>query len=175
MLGNGATSYAMRPERVVGLEGVLVADVAAGGWHSMAISAEGGARRRHAPPQRPVCRAARTLAAVPCQHSTPEPRCEPGHFPFPDPPPLPPGPCDAEVYVWGRGEYGRLGLGDRAGSSRLRPQKVRALEGQRVVEGSCGGTHTMVVTDAGRCFIWGRGAFGRWAGAGREASGSFQS
>ena len=31
-------------ERVVGLEGVFVADVAAGGWHSMAISTEGGGR-----------------------------------------------------------------------------------------------------------------------------------
>ncbi|KAI7841414.1 hypothetical protein COHA_004809 [Chlorella ohadii] len=107
MLGNGTTSYATTPERVVGLEGVFVADVAAGGWHSMAISAEG------------------------------------------------------EVYVWGRGEYGRLGLGDRTGSSKLRPQKVKALEGHRVVQGSCGGTHTMVVTDEGRCFIWGRAAFGR--------------
>lgn len=74
------------------------------------------------------------------------------------PPPLP-----TEVYVWGRGEYGRLGLGDRTGSSKLRPQKVAALDGHRVVEGSCGGTHTMVVTDEGRCFIWGRGAFGRCA------------
>ncbi|PSC75605.1 ultraviolet-B receptor UVR8-like [Micractinium conductrix] len=107
MLGNGTTSYATEPERVVGLEEVFIADVAAGGWHSMAISAEG------------------------------------------------------EVYVWGRGEYGRLGLGDRTGSSKLRPQKVKALEGHRVVEGTCGGTHTMVVTDEGRCFIWGRGAFGR--------------
>lgn len=34
-----------------------------------------------------------------------------------------------------------------------------------MIEGSCGGTHTMVVTDEGRCFIWGRGAFGRWAAA----------
>ncbi|KAL4428032.1 hypothetical protein ABPG75_002121 [Micractinium tetrahymenae] len=107
MLGNGTTSYATEPERVEGLEGVAVADVAAGGWHSMAISTDG------------------------------------------------------EVYVWGRGEYGRLGLGDRTGTSKLRPQKVKALEGHRVIEGSCGGTHTMVVTDEGRCFIWGRGAFGR--------------
>lgn len=113
-LGNGTTSYATRPEPVVGLEGVAVADVAAGGWHSMAISADG------------------------------------------------------EVFVFGRGEYGRLGLGDRSGTSKLRPQKVRALEGHRVVEGSCGGTHTMVVTDEGRCFIWGRAAFGRWGG-GRPA------
>lgn len=35
--------------------------------------------------------------------------------------------CPAEVYVWGRGEYGRLGLGDRTGSSKLRPQKVGGL------------------------------------------------
>ena len=42
VLGNGTTSYATEPERVVGLEEVFIADVAAGGWHSMAISAEGG-------------------------------------------------------------------------------------------------------------------------------------
>lgn len=42
MLGNGTTSYATEPERVEGLEGVVIADVAAGGWHSMAISTEGG-------------------------------------------------------------------------------------------------------------------------------------
>ena len=40
----------------------------------------------------------------------------------------------AEVYVWGRGEYGRLGLGDKGGSSRLRPCKVKAIEGHRVVQ-----------------------------------------
>ncbi|GMH45717.1 hypothetical protein BSKO_13680 [Bryopsis sp. KO-2023] len=65
------------------------------------------------------------------------------------------------VYVWGRGEYGRLGLGDVTGSSRLRPQKVLALEGHRIVQGSAGGTHTAVLTDTGRVFIWGRGSFGR--------------
>lgn len=46
MLGNGGTSYATEPERVEGLEGVTIADVAAGGWHSMAISTEGGESRR---------------------------------------------------------------------------------------------------------------------------------
>ena len=85
------------------------------------------------------------------------------------PSPLAPLPL-AEVYVWGRGEYGRLGLGDRTGSSKLRPQKVAALEGVRVVEGSCGGTHTIVVSDDGRCFIWGRGAFGRWGAAAAVAA-----
>ncbi|GAB4819656.1 hypothetical protein N2152v2_006702 [Parachlorella kessleri] len=123
-LGNGTTSYAVTPQQILDLEGVFVSDIAAGGWHSMALSAEGGR------PALGVVVAGRVRGA-------------------------------AEVYVWGRGEYGRLGLGDRAGSSKLRPVKVKALEGHRVVGGSCGGTHTAVVTDEGRCFIWGRGAFGR--------------
>lgn len=36
--------------------------------------------------------------------------------------------------MWGRGEYGRLGLGDKGGSSRLRPCKVKAIEGHTVVQ-----------------------------------------
>jgi hypothetical protein len=69
-LGNGGTDYATHPVPVVGLEDVVISDMAAGGWHSMAISTLG------------------------------------------------------EVFVWGRGEYGRLGLGDKTGSSKPRPQKV---------------------------------------------------
>ena len=46
-LGVGTTSYATTPQRVVDLEGVFLADVAAGGWHSLAISAEGGERSGH--------------------------------------------------------------------------------------------------------------------------------
>jgi hypothetical protein len=41
----------------------------------------------------------------------------------------------AEVFVWGRGEYGRLGLGDRSGSSKLRATPVAFREpGTRVVQ-----------------------------------------
>ena len=43
----------------------------------------------------------------------------------------------AEVFVWGRGEYGRLGLGDRSGSSRLRATLVKAMEGHSVVQVRC--------------------------------------
>ena len=42
-LGNGSTTYETKPCAVVGLEDVHVADVAAGGWHSLAISRQGGA------------------------------------------------------------------------------------------------------------------------------------
>ncbi len=37
----------------------------------------------------------------------------------------------AAVYVWGRGEYGRLGLGDRTGSSKLRPTRVKGMANHR--------------------------------------------
>lgn len=69
-LGHGNTRYSTSPKRVVDINEVEIVDIAAGGWHSVALSNEG------------------------------------------------------RVYTWGRGEYGRLGLGDKTGSSRLRPQLV---------------------------------------------------
>lgn len=69
--------------------------------------------------------------------------------------------CPGELYVWGRGEYGRLGLGDTSGSSRLKPHKVPGLENCHVVHASAGGTHTMCLTSEGLVYIWGRGSFGR--------------
>lgn len=44
-LGNGSTSYATSPLRVVGLQDVPIADISAGGWHSLALSTTGGACR----------------------------------------------------------------------------------------------------------------------------------
>ena len=79
-LGNGGTTYSTVPEKVVDLDDVIVADIAAGGWHSLVLSVEG------------------------------------------------------EVHIWGRGEYGRLGLGDRLGSSKLRPHKVKGLEHHKIVQ-----------------------------------------
>ena len=63
--------------------------------------------------------------------------------------------------MWGRGEYGRLGLGDTTGSSRLRPQKVPGLEGHHVIQVAAGGTHTLCLTIDGLVFVWGRGSYGR--------------
>ncbi len=42
-LGDGSTSYATSPVKVVGLENLAIADVSAGGWHSLALTADGGA------------------------------------------------------------------------------------------------------------------------------------
>lgn len=43
------------------------------------------------------------------------------------------------MYVWGRGEYGRLGIGDRTGSSKLRPHKVAGLESHTIIQVRRGG------------------------------------
>lgn len=41
-LGNGSTDYEVTPTPVLGLDEVQVADIAAGGWHSLALTAAGG-------------------------------------------------------------------------------------------------------------------------------------
>lgn len=93
-----------------------------------------------------------------------------------------------EVFAFGRGEYGRLGLGDT--SSRITPHRVsepslpasaalwyalctnfpllflplgqvEALREHRISSVSCGGTHTLFVSRDGQVFACGRGEFGR--------------
>ena len=49
-LGNGSTFYETSPTKVVGLESVRIADIAAGGWHSLALTTEGGERIAHCKP-----------------------------------------------------------------------------------------------------------------------------
>ncbi len=41
-LGNESTVYATSPGQVVGLEDIAVSDIAAAGWHSLAITTSGG-------------------------------------------------------------------------------------------------------------------------------------
>ena len=50
------------------------------------------------------------------------------------------------MFVWGRGEHGRLGLGDERGASKLLPTKLELPDGERVKQVSCGGSHTLFLT-----------------------------
>jgi hypothetical protein len=70
------------------------------------------------------------------------------------------------VYVWGRGEHGRLGLGD-VWRDRLRPAELHLAA--RAAQLSCGGTHTVVVTEDGVLLSCGRQSFGR---LGRSSAGN---
>jgi alpha-tubulin suppressor-like RCC1 family protein len=105
-LGTGDTQPRSTPVAVKNLRGLDLVDIAAGGWHSVALTADG------------------------------------------------------EVYGWGRGEHGRLGFGDDK-SSKMIPQKVHTLESEFIVQVSCGGTHSVALTNDGRIFSYGRGDHGR--------------
>ncbi|GBG62459.1 hypothetical protein CBR_g30780 [Chara braunii] len=105
-LGLGDTQPRACPQEVTELTGKNIVDIAAGGWHSMALSGEG------------------------------------------------------ELYAWGRGEHGRLGFGEDK-SSKVFPQRVTLLEGERIIQVSCGGTHSVALTEDGRAYTFGRGDNGR--------------
>ncbi|XP_008442150.1 ultraviolet-B receptor UVR8 isoform X2 [Cucumis melo] len=64
---------------------------------------------------------------------------------------------DGELFGWGWGRYGNLGLGDR--NDRLVPQKVSS------VDISGGWRHTMALTTDGKLYGWGWNKFGQ-VGAG---------
>ncbi|KAG7401616.1 hypothetical protein PHYBOEH_000148 [Phytophthora boehmeriae] len=64
-----------------------------------------------------------------------------------------------DCYAFGRGEYGRLGLGDT--KSRTRPHLVKALQGKTVIQAACGGSHTLFVTSDGVAYVAGRPDHGR--------------
>ncbi len=103
-LGLGSTTHVAEPHVVEELSKAGVTSLAAGGWHSAALTAGG------------------------------------------------------VVFVWGRGEHGRLGLGE-AWRDRLRPCELPLP--QRVAHVSCGGTHSALLTEDGTLLTCGRPSFGR--------------
>ena len=67
---------------------------------------------------------------------------------------------DGDVYTWGEGFCGQLGLGDRR--PHLLPEQVTlgGLGDECVSNMSCGCRHTLVTTEEGEVFSWGLGKFG---------------
>ncbi|CAG9465538.1 unnamed protein product [Pedinophyceae sp. YPF-701] len=115
------------------------------------------AKRKAAPPA-PARKRART--AQPAQEG---PVAHPSHQKEP-----------AELFVWGDGDCGQLGLGE-ATTERLRPWPLDVGGGQKVLQVACGGMHTAVLTERHEVWTWGvndEGALGRHtAGKLWEASG----
>jgi alpha-tubulin suppressor-like RCC1 family protein len=70
------------------------------------------------------------------------------------------------VFAWGNGGNGRLGLGGV--SDRAEAEAVGELDGQEVCAVSCGASHSMALTRAGRLFSWGKNSQGQ---CGRGGSG----
>jgi len=51
-----------------------------------------------------------------------------------------------ELFVWGCGDGGRLGLGSKRMATLYRPSRVEALAGKKIVSVSCGNSHTLCST-----------------------------
>ncbi|XP_063970630.1 E3 ubiquitin-protein ligase HERC2-like [Lytechinus pictus] len=71
--------------------------------------------------------------------------------------------ADWEVYAWGNGEGGRLGLGNLSAKEdpTLVPGLPSKITGQHVVQIACGSSYSAVLTSNGEVYTWGRGIYGR--------------
>jgi len=166
--GNGQLGHGDTADKLVltlvgaeGFRGVQIAMVAAGGSHSVALGAEGrvwtwgqgedgqlghtDGEDRLVPMQlagEALGGAAAVLVAAGALHTVAVTR-------------------EGELWVWGHGLYGQLGLGDRA--NRLAPTLVGAEEGfgeLQVLTVACGYLHTLAVTKDGALWTFGHGEDG---------------
>lgn len=67
---------------------------------------------------------------------------------------------DGDVYTWGDGFCGQLGHADKAPSMLPKLVESGGLDDECVLSISCGGRHTLAVTEDGEVFSWGLGHFG---------------
>lgn len=66
---------------------------------------------------------------------------------------------DGELYGWGWGRYGNLGLGDR--NDRLVPEKVSLVKGDKMIMVACGWRHTISVSSFGGLYTYGWSKYGQ--------------
>ncbi|KAJ7957057.1 ultraviolet-B receptor UVR8-like [Quillaja saponaria] len=73
---------------------------------------------------------------------------------------------NGELYGWGWGRYGNLGLGDR--NDRLIPEKVSTIDGEKMDMVACGWRHTISGSSSGGLYTYG------WSKYGQLGHGDFQ-
>ncbi|WZY79692.1 ultraviolet-B receptor UVR8 [Brassica napus] len=66
---------------------------------------------------------------------------------------------DGDLYGWGWGRYGNLGLGDR--NDRLVPERVTSAGGEKMSMVACGWRHTISVSYSGALYTYGWSKYGQ--------------
>ncbi|XP_042373705.1 ultraviolet-B receptor UVR8 isoform X2 [Zingiber officinale] len=66
---------------------------------------------------------------------------------------------NGDLYGWGWGRYGNLGLGDR--NDRMLPEKVASIEDEKMVLVACGWRHTITVSSSGNLYTYGWSKYGQ--------------
>ncbi|KAJ0879527.1 putative regulator of chromosome condensation 1/beta-lactamase-inhibitor protein II [Helianthus annuus] len=66
---------------------------------------------------------------------------------------------DGELYGWGWGRYGNLGLGDR--NDRNIPEKASVISDEKMVLVACGWRHTISVSSSGDLYTFGWSKYGQ--------------
>ncbi|XP_078716435.1 ALS2 C-terminal-like protein isoform X2 [Lampetra fluviatilis] len=64
-----------------------------------------------------------------------------------------------EVWSWGDGQDGQLGLGDTL--SRLMPQCIQSLVGEEIIKLAAGDFHSLALTSTSKVYSWGRNRSGQ--------------
>ncbi|XP_042328583.1 RCC1 domain-containing protein 1 isoform X2 [Sceloporus undulatus] len=139
-LGHGGLESLSEPEPVEALQGLLVEAVAAGGWHSAALT--GGAEKG---PLDPLDATFVSIQAFPALLDLPDEAevlkvsCGSRHTAALT--------RTGDLYTWGWGQYGQLGHGDTASSDRPRKVGCFADWDLCVVDVTCGPWATYVQAD----------------------------
>ncbi|XP_027707232.1 RCC1 domain-containing protein 1 [Vombatus ursinus] len=141
-LGHGALEAELEPRQVEALQGLTMAQVAAGGWHSLCVSEAGdlyiwgwNESGQLALPSRAIAEREKTVAGAsgPCS-------------------------CSPEAKI-----PATVGDGDPAQFISIQPFPafLDLPSGSEVSTASCGSRHTAVVTRDGELYTWGWGKYGQ--------------
>ncbi|PKA54527.1 Ultraviolet-B receptor UVR8 [Apostasia shenzhenica] len=156
-LGHGDSSDVFTPQPIIALQGIKVKQIACGDSHCLAVTAKGevhswgrnqngqlglGTTEDSLVPK--IIEAFQGISvkmvAAGAEHSAAVTE-------------------NGDLYGWGWGQYGNLGLGDR--SDRLIPEKISTNDGQQMVLVACGWRHTITVSSSGALYTYGWSKYGQ--------------
>lgn len=66
---------------------------------------------------------------------------------------------NGELYTFGQGRFGKLGHGNS--DDKMIPSLVAALKSHKIIDVSCGESHTLCATDQGKVFVFGDADWGK--------------